>query len=697
MSEKEVVLQVDGMTCNNCAAGISKALKKKGYSDADANFVSGEVSFSIKEGLSLEKAIENIHSLGYKVSEQAHDERGLSGVEKKFIASAVFTIPLFLHMFFSADALINNPYVQIGLCLPVYIIGFLHFGKSAWGSLKGGVANMDVLIFVGSSAAFFYSLAGTILYWKAPAMHNFMFFETAATIVTLVLLGNVLEHRAVKQTGKQIGSLQKLQNPLAKIVMHVGNREKIFETEASTVRKGDLLQVLTGDGLAVDGKVVSGEAYIDESAITGESEPIHKKAGDKVYSGTIVLDGQIRFEADENATNSTLQKILSLVKSARRDHPQIQILGDKVSAIFVPSVLAISAVTFALSYFIFDVSLTQTILNSVAVLVISCPCAMGLATPTAVVAGIGRAAKVGVLIKGGSTLENYAKADIVVFDKTGTLTTGNFLIKTLGNEPETEYKAIIKGLELHSNHPIAQSFLRKYANVNEASLEQIREVKAEGMFGLTQEGKEVFFGKTKNNPAADIVLKIDSESVATFKIDDEILPNTRETISYLKAQGKRCIILSGDKEEKVSQVAREIGIDEYHFSLNPAEKLEFIKKLSKTHLVAMVGDGINDGPSLAAADVGVSHGGATTLAMESSKVVLMNPDTMVTLKNSVVISDMTYSTIKQNLFWAFAYNVVAIPVAAFGFLNPMIAALAMAFSDVVVIGNSIRLRYRSLK
>jgi len=697
MSEKEVVLQVDGMTCNNCAAGISKALKKKGFEDADANFVSGEVTFSIQEGLSLDKAIENINSLGYEVLEGEGREKGLSTIEKKFIGAAIFTIPLFLHMFFPHGSFINDPIVQISLCLPVYLIGFLHFGKSAYSSLKGGVANMDVLIFVGSSAAFFYSLTGTILYWGQESIHDFMFYETAATIITLVLLGNVMEHRAVKQTGKQLEVLQKLENPKARIVMKVGNREKIFETQASSVKQGDQIQILTGDGVPVDGKVVSGEAYLDESAITGESEPIYKKTGDTVYSGTIALDGQVRIEAQENAKNSTLQKILALVKSARRDHPDIQILGDKVSAIFVPAVLGIAGLTFLLSYFVFNVSLTQTILNSVAVLVISCPCAMGLATPTAVVAGIGRAAKLGVLIKGGSTLEKYAKSDVLVFDKTGTLTTGNFQIESIENSEDDTHRSIIKALELQSNHPIAESFQKKYRDIEAAVLSDIREVKAEGMYGKTEKGEDVFFGKSASDSNSDLDLKINGDVVASFRIKDDILPHAEETITYLKSLGKRCLVLSGDKPQKVEEVATRLAIEEFHSSLNPEAKLNFIRKLSESYSVAMIGDGINDGPSLAAADVGVSHGGATTLAMESSKIVLMNPDTMKTLRNSIAISALTYTTIKQNLFWAFAYNVIAIPIAALGFLNPMIAALAMAFSDVIVIGYSIRLRYRRIR
>ncbi|MFN2430872.1 MAG: cation transporter, partial [Cryomorphaceae bacterium] len=244
METKEIALKVEGMTCNNCAAGISKSLKSAGFKDADANFIDGEVTFSAIEGRSPDEAIKNIESLGYKVKEDTDAPRtGASAIEKKFIFSLLFTIPLFLHMFFSHDSFINNPIVQIVLCIPVYIVGVMHFGKSAWGALKARYANMDVLIFIGSSAAFFYSLAGTIMYWDSPEVHDFMFFETAATIITLVLLGNVLEHRAVEQTSKQIGELTKLQSPLARIVIKVGNREKIYETSPETVKVGDMVQV----------------------------------------------------------------------------------------------------------------------------------------------------------------------------------------------------------------------------------------------------------------------------------------------------------------------------------------------------------------------------------------------------------------------------------------------------------------------
>src|SRR5690606_11860515 len=302
--------------------------------------------------------------------------------------------------------------------------------KSAWGSLKAGMANMDVLIFIGSSAAFFYSLTGTILFWDEPHMYDFLFFETTATIITLVLLGNVLEHRSVEQTTKNIGELTRMQSAVARIVMRIGKNEKIYETDPKAVKPGDELQVNEGDNFPVDGKIVSGTALVDESAITGESELVRKVAGSTVFSGTILASGNVRMEASMQAKDSTLQKIIDLVKRARRDQPDIQKLGDKVSGIFVPVVLGISALTFVLAYWAFSVGMTQALMNAVAVLVISCPCAMGLATPTAVVAGVGRAAKNGILIKGGSTLERFAQAKTIIFDKTGTLTSGKFSVRT---------------------------------------------------------------------------------------------------------------------------------------------------------------------------------------------------------------------------------------------------------------------------
>jgi len=700
MATDEMTLLVEGMTCNNCAAGIQKSLRKIGFEDAEANFASGEVVFTLAENgrkLTVEDAIENIESLGYSIKSEKTAEGKLSAVEKKFLLALVFTVPLFMHMFVPASWWLNNPAVQFALALPVYIIGVAHFGRSAWGSLKAGVANMDVLIFIGSSAAFFYSTIGTWMFRHDPvAQHDFLFFETAATIITLVLLGNVLEHRSVKQTGKRIGELTSLKKTKARIVMRVGEKEKIFEADPDTVKVGDELQVNEGDYFAVDGTLLRGTALVDEAAITGESDPVMKNEGDPVYSGTTLVSGTVRITATKPAKDSTLSQIIDLVKRARRDHPEIQILGDRVSAIFVPVVLAIAALTFVLGYWAFDIGMTQALMNAVAVLVISCPCAMGLATPTAVVVGVGRAAKNGILIKGGSSLERFAKADVVVFDKTGTLTTGDFKVEFVENTLGPRSESLIKGLETHSSHPIATALVRAFESVEAETFAEVEEVKGEGMKGVTANGESVFIGKATGHADADLVLTVDGQRVAALNISDSLKAGAAQAVEAFNRAGIETIMLSGDRKEKVLRTAKELGIKDAKYSMSPEEKLKHIEKLSETRTVVMVGDGINDGPALSRAQVGVSPGGSTALAMESARVVLMNKNEMQALVDAFKISKHTYLTIKQNLFWAFFYNVVAIPIAAVGLLSPMIAALSMAFSDVIVVGNSLRLRRKKL-
>lgn len=697
MSEKDVLLKVDGMTCNNCAAGISKSLRSKGFLNADASFIDGEVTFSLTDGKSSGGAIEQIESLGYKVIDSASlHPQGMSTIEKKFLFALLFTVPLFMHMFVPHNWWLNNPLVQLGICAPVYILGFLHFGKSALGSIKARYANMDVLIFLGSTAAFVYSLVGTYLHWASPEVHNYLFFETTATIITLVLLGNVLEHRSIEQTSKYLGELSSMESQIARIILQVGTREKIYETEPKAVKAGDLLQVNEGDRFPVDGIVQSGFAYADESAITGESAPAEKKPGRQVYSGTVNLSGNVRITATAAAQDSTLQKIVELVKKARRDQPEIQKLGDKVSGIFVPVVLAIATLTLLITWFVLDKSLTQSLMNAIAVLVISCPCAMGLATPTAVVAGVGRAAKNGILIKGGSTLERFAKANTIVFDKTGTLTTGHFEIEIVENTLGNRSLAIIKSLEMGSSHPIARSITKCWPEVLPEPLSDISESKGKGMNGYTAKGELVFFGSTPEGSKADLELKIDGIVQAALRISDALKPSAAGMIRSFKDEGFDVILLSGDKEQKVAAVARATGISEYHYGVSPSEKLNLLEILSAEKIVVMVGDGINDGPALSRAQVGIAPGSSSALALDSARIVLMNPAEMESLVMAHKISKHTYLTIKENLFWAFFYNVVAIPIAAAGFLNPMVAALAMAFSDVVVIGNSLRLKSKKL-
>jgi Cu+-exporting ATPase len=481
---------------------------------------------------------------------------------------------------------------------------------------------------------------------------------------------------------------------------------KIELVEYNEIKVKDILQFNSGDKIAVDGKIIWGDAIINEAMISGESVPVSKSLAENVVGGTIVEDGSIKIEAQQVGNNTVLAKIIELVKNAQQDEPAIQRLGDKVSAIFVPVVIGISITTFLLAFFVFGITLQQSIMQSIAVLVISCPCAMGLATPTAVMVGIGRAAKKGILIKGGSTLEQFANAKNIVFDKTGTLTTGEFIIKkTKLYAPieEVELRNILYSLEQNSSHPIAKSianFLKEDAI--QIDFTDFKEIKGFGVEAkdkngnLYQLGSDRFIKEGNQSGIHSVYLLKNKELVAGVDIEDELKQNVAETIALLNQQGLNTILLSGDRKEKCEELAAKIGIKTVFSQQLPEQKLAKIAELQKANLTVMVGDGINDAPALAKASVGISLSNATQVAVQTAKIVLLNDKDLSQVYEAFLISKHTLKTIKQNLFWAFFYNVVAIPVAAFGFLNPMVAALTMAFSDVIVIGNSIRLKSKKL-
>jgi Cu+-exporting ATPase len=473
---EKIVLHVEGMTCNNCASGIRTHLEKNFIENVNVNFPLSEVSCNEDETSNKKHIISLIEDIGYKVKNKNNEEKKFSKVEMLFFISLLFTTPLFSHMFLDHSNILYDPFIQLGLCLPVYFIGLIYFGKSAFNSLKTGVPNMDVLIFIGSSAAFFYSIYGWWLFYGTNEVHNYMFFETSATIITLVLLGNVLEHRSVKQTTTALKDLYKIKNTLAKKICD----DKIVDVKFEDIILGDILIVNSGDIIPTDGTIIWGDCSIDESMITGESLPVVKKNNNMVIGGTTLLSGSIKIKALKVGNNTILSQIIELVKNAQKDQPEIQKLGDKVSAIFVPIVISISTLTFLIGHFYFLIDFQDALLRSIAVLVISCPCAMGLATPTAVMVGIGRAAKNGILIKGGDTLEKLAYIKNIVFDKTGTLTTGEFEVSELNiiNGDEKEIKNIIYNLELNSSHPIASSLCNAFAKYNEPlELSQIIEKK----------------------------------------------------------------------------------------------------------------------------------------------------------------------------------------------------------------------------
>ena len=709
MSElKEATVLVEGMTCSSCAAGVTRALTKGGYSNVDVNYASGEVFLADAKDIDLKRVEGLVKKAGFEyVGTKKVEKVGLASIEKKFLFTLPFTIPLLLHMIPGIPDFFSNPIFQLLLSLPVMLLGMWHFGKSALGSLRNGVPNMDVLIFIGSTSAFIYSLAGTLMYWGDPmAQHTFLFFETSATIVTLVLLGNVIEHRSVKQTTTAITELGKLQEGLAdKVVQHDGH-EHVTHVPFNQLKVDDLVMVKTGDSIPSDGILVKGELRIDESMITGESLPVSKGVEELLIGGTLVSDGNGLVRITTIGKLTVLSSIINMVKKAQMEKPSIQRLADKVSGVFVPVVLGISALTFIIAHFAFDVSLQQSIMQAVAVLVISCPCAMGLATPTAVMVGLGRGAKEGILFKGAESIENLSKVKKVVFDKTGTLTSGDIKIGSFNvlTGDETELKNLLFSIEQHSSHPIARAIVEELQpTATKLAFTAVEELKGEGLLAKDEAGNEWKVGSFKmlnekmKRYDSDIYIIKNGELAAEISLTDKIREDAKGLISYLNSKGIETIMLSGDRKRKCELVAKELGIKTIYAEQSPDEKLKLIEQFSDEVPTAMVGDGINDAPALTRATVGISLSNATQVAINAASVVVLDKGGIGKIREAFQLGHHTVLTIKQNLFWAFLYNTLAIPVAALGFLNPMVAAFSMAFSDVVVIGNSVRFKFKSIK
>ena len=693
-------LHIKGMTCANCATGIQKHLNSKGLHKSTVSFANAEASIYHSEKWNVQAIIQELESIGFKASTnsiQQNDDR----IEKLFAICLLFTIPLFAHMFLAHDHFLQNPILQIILCLPVYSIGLMHFGKSAINSLKVGVPNMDVLITMGTTASFAYSLTGTFLHWGTDEVHQFLFFETTATIITLVLLGSVLEHRSIKQTTSAIQELSTMQELLATREIAKGKMEQI---PFKQIKKEDILIVNSGDKIPTDGVITQGTGILDESMLTGESKAVRKVQKDRVTGGTILVDGNLKIKAIQVGEETVLSQIIEMVKKAQNNKPKIQQLGDKISAVFVPVVLTIAALTFFISHFVLNISITEAIMRAVAVLVISCPCAMGLATPTAVMVGLGRAAKSGILVKGGNTLESFAQVKHIFFDKTGTLTTGNFKIQKINCDTENlkEVKELLYHLEQHSSHPIAKSIVKELEGKTDSiHINEIQEHKGKGIEGKWNKhhyflGSYAIAQELTEDSYHSLYLLKNNQLFATVDIEDEVKPNAQQIIQSIKLAELNPIMLSGDKKEKCIALAKNLHIETVYSEQLPYQKLQRIADFKERGTTAMVGDGINDAPALAQADVGISLSSGTQIAIQSAQIVLLNGNDLGKISEALNISKHTLLTIKQNLFWAFSYNIIAIPIAAMGLLNPMWGALFMAFSDIVVVGNSLRLKKKTL-
>ena len=698
------------MDCTNCALTITRYLRKEGLQEVNVNFIGGDVSFETDGTRSKEELSKGIADLGYKVVSEtisdpvqhaAFNIRHLFANHlQRFLFCLPFTLVLMLHMLPWHIHFLVNPWIQLAICIPVFLVGMGYFGVSAFKSLRRGIPNMNVLIAIGALAAFVYSLIGTLGHMGM----DYIFYETTATIITLVFLGEWVEHKSVDRTQKELNKLAKQQKVMANMIAFDDqHQELIFPIENTKLHVGDLILVKTGEQVPVDCKILWGDVHVNESLLTGESKPVRKTKKDALIGGSMVTDGAVKAQVTAVGKDTVLSNILTLVKQAQGEKPPVQQLADKISAIFVPAVIGISLLSFGLNYFAFDVSLTSSLMRSIAVLVISCPCAMGLATPAAIAVGLGRAAKNGILFRNARSLELFKNIRTVVFDKTGTLTKGNLSVSAYQAlvMQDDEFRKIIFSLEKFSNHPIAKSVTAEWKTTDSISWKKIEEMKGLGIRAEDNAGNTYQLGSHKiaaglTSDASHTAYLLKNDQLAGwFDMEDEIRAEAKEVISYLHAKNIRTVLLSGDSLPRTQKVATALGIDTVYAGKTPEEKLQLIEELNHTAPVAMVGDGINDAPALAKATIGISMSEATQLAVQTAQVVLMNKG-IQHLPLALGLGKYTFRTIKGNLFWAFIYNVVAIPIAAIGLLQPGIAALAMGFSDVVLAINSIRLNYRKV-
>lgn len=705
MMEK-ISWKVEGMTCSNCALSVSKVLEKQGMQHVTVNPINGDVIFEIKEANgTLEKAKKSIELLGYKVADEntvvdSKPRKKFLGTHmQKFFFCLPFTLLLMVgHMGMTMNLhFLHNPVVQLALCLPVYFIGMGYFGKSAINSLRSGVPNMNVLIALGATAAFIYSVVGLV-----TGDASKIFFETAASILNIVFLGNYLEDLSVEKTQKAIKDLTREQKIMANMIAYDDeHNENIFPVESTNLRVGDLLLIRTGEQVPTDCKILSGDAEVNEAIITGESIPVFKKQNDILIGGSIISTGSVKTYVTAVGKQTIKSGIVEMMRQAQGQKPPVQKLADKISGVFVPAVIAIALLTIGINYFIVHHTFQESLMRSIAVLVISCPCAMGLATPAAIAVGLGRAAREGILFTDTKSMELFKNIKQIVFDKTGTLTNGNFTINQFKTHlEEAEFKRIVYSLEKFSTHPIAQSISTTWKVPKPEQWKKIEEIKGLGMKAEDKAGNIYMIGSAKiddsiKDTSHHLYVKKNDDIIGWIDIADELRPEAVDVINYCKRKNIRTILLSGDAYAKSKLIADKLGIDEVFAEQTPAQKLQKIDDLVNQSPTVMVGDGINDAPALAKATISISLSKASQLAIHSATVVLMDSG-LKKLPKAMQLGKRTYGTIKGNLFWAFIYNIIAIPVAAIGLLTPTAGALIMGLSDVVLAGNSLWLNWKKI-
>jgi Cu+-exporting ATPase len=697
---EKVIWKVEGMTCSNCALTVNKFLEKEGMRNVKVSLLEGMVAFEPEGDMKTEQLSKGIEALGYKVVKDDRVETASSKKINRYLSYFLFCLPftlvLMLHMLHGVLQWhwLMNGWIQLALCLPVYIVGMSFFGKSAIKSIRNGMPNMNVLIALGSTAAFAYSLTGTLL----GLGENYLFYETAAAIITLVFLGNYLEDLSMQSTQKALKSLVKSQRVRANMIAFDDqHQEQIFQVDNTQLRPGDLILIRTGEQVPADCKILWGEASVNEAIITGESMPVSKVQKNSLIGGSILIDGTLKAQVTAEASRSVLANIINLVKQAQGEKPPLQQLADRISAIFVPLVLGLALVSFLVNYFVLQ-DFTTALMRSIAVLVVACPCAMGLATPAAIAVGLGRAARSGILFRHARSLELFKNIRQVVFDKTGTLTTGSFRIssyRVLEGEEES-FKRIAYSLEKYSNHPVAQSIVSAWRIQPDIRWSRIEEVKGMGVKAASASGDEYWAGSFRiaetltDDLSHHVYIVRNDHLMGWIDLKDELRPEAGKVVDTLRKKGMKIILLTGDRLAPSKDLAAQLQIDEVIAEQSPAQKLARIQGLSETAPTVMVGDGINDAPALAKATIGIAMSDASHIAVQTADLVLMN-NGLKQLPHALNLGKHTFITVKQNLFWAFIYNIIAIPFAAFGFLSPTFAALLMGLSDVVLAINSVRL------
>jgi Cu+-exporting ATPase len=716
---EEIPLTIEGMSCASCVGRVEKALRKvDGVIDAAVNLATESARVRVAKGLDLNSLIQAADAAGYPARLQRTDAGAVQPSDtqqrdgRAVVIAALLSLPLMLPMLAELAGVhwMLPGWLQFVLATPVQFWLGARFYKAGWKAVKAGAGNMDLLVALGTSAAYGLSVYQLLAHGSESMAH--LYFEASAVVITLVRLGKWLETRAKRETASAIRALQVLRPESARI-----RRDGIdADTAIDLVRIGDLVVVRPGERIAVDGVVVEGGSQVDESLITGESLPVPKNPGDKVTGGAINADGLLIVRTAAVGTETTLARIIRLVDNAQSAKAPIQHLVDKVSAIFVPVVLLVALLTLA-GWWFASGNLELAIINAVAVLVIACPCALGLATPAAIMVGIGAAAKFGILIKDAEALEIAHGISTVVFDKTGTLTLGKPTVLAL--EPfeidRDRLLQLVATIQNGSEHPLARAVLDAAAASAIALLPAtaIKALAGRGL-GAMADGLDLQLGSKRLMLELDIDLQplaaraaaLESEGntiswlasmapnrlLGMIAFGDRIKPGARAAIDHLHALGIDTVLLSGDNQGSVTAVGKSLGIDQVVAEVLPADKAGKITELRRSgQTVAMVGDGINDAPALAAADVGVAMATGTDVAMHAAGITLMRGDPAL-VADAIDISRRTYNKIRQNLFWAFIYNLIGIPLAAFGLLNPMVAGGAMALSSVSVISNALLLR-----